>query len=55
MQEYKISADKLKEIENLINMGFEIHEINTYMGYAEINLIHCDDNSERTTIIMETI
>ena len=38
MQEYKITGDKLKELNDLICSGYEIDEINTCMGYAEIKL-----------------
>lgn len=55
MQEYKITADKLKELKYLICSGYEIDEINTYMGYAEIKLHMFDDWREQETIIMETI
>lgn len=55
MQEYKITADKLKELNDLIFAGYEIDEINTYMGYAEIKLHMFDDYDKQETIVLETI
>ena len=55
MQEYKISADKLKELQHLIYMGYELDEINTYMGFAEIKLVHFEDYDKKETIIIDSI
>lgn len=52
MQEYKITADVLKELYDLIYSGYEIDEINTYMGYAEIKLSYYEDQE---VIIIESI
>ena len=55
MQEYKISADKLKELSDLIYVEYEVDEINVYMGYAEIKLIHFENRNDIKTIMMEAI
>ena len=55
MQEYKITADKLKELNDLICSGYEVDEINTYMGYAEIKLHMFDDYREQVTIMLDAI
>lgn len=55
MQEYKISADKLKELDYLVSNGYEVFEVNTFMGYAEIILNYFDDVRDQRTIILEAI
>lgn len=56
MQEYKITGDELKELNNLINRGYKIYEINTYRGLAEIKLEPPNKNDIHIeTIIMEAI
>ena len=55
MQEYKISADELDELNDLINEGYEVYEVNTYMGLAEIKLVHFENVVDVKTIILEKI
>lgn len=55
MQEYKITGDKLSELNKLMDEGYKLLEVNTYMGYAEIILNHSEDDWDQVTIIMETV
>ena len=55
MREYKISADELNELNDLLDTGYIIYEINTYMGLAEIKLVHFENNLDIKTIIMVAI
>ena len=55
MQEYKITGDELKELNDLICLGYEIDEVDVNMGYAAIVLKHFEDMTKLKIIMLETI
>lgn len=50
MQEYKITGDQLYKLNKLTSEGYEVFEVNTYMGYAEIILSNDDWHQQVITI-----
>ena len=55
MQEYKITGDELKELNDLICSGYEIDEVDVCMGFAAITLKHFEDITKLKIIMLEAI
>ena len=55
MKQYSITVSELKALQNLINKGYEIYEINIHRGISEIKLKPSNNDRHIETIILVAI